>query len=105
MSLAETINDVLVEHLAPARLDIINESHKHNVPAGSESHFKVTVVSNEFENMGLVPRHRTVNKLLADLLAGPIHALSLHTYTLSEWQERGEQVPASPPCRGGSKQA
>ena len=105
MSLAETINDTLVEHLAPARLDIVNESHKHNVPDGSESHFKVTVVSQNFEGIGLVPRHRMVNKLLADLLAGPVHALSLHTYTLKEWQDRGEQVPASPPCRGGSKHA
>jgi stress-induced morphogen len=30
-------------------LDVVNESHKHNVPKGSESHFNVLVVSDAFE--------------------------------------------------------
>jgi len=36
-------------------------------------------------------------------LAGPVHALALHTYTLSEWQQRHGEAPLSPPCLGGSK--
>lgn len=105
MSLNDTINDIIVEHLSPARLDIVNESHMHNVPPGSESHFKLTVVTDGFNDMGLVARHRQINKLLSELLAGPIHALSLHTFTVSEWEAKGEKVPNSPPCLGGSKQA
>jgi len=101
MSVAQTINDTLVDALSPVHLDIINESNNHNVPANSETHFKVIVVSNAFIDNSLVQRHRIINKLLADQLAGPVHALSLHTHTETEWSDKGGLVPDSPPCRGG----
>ena len=72
------------------------------MPAGSESHFRVVVVSEQFNDKALLARHRTVNKVLAEELAGAIHALALHTYTASEWSARGEQANASPDCHGGS---
>ena len=103
MSVAAEINDLLVDALAPRRLDVIDESHRHNVPPGAESHFKLVIVADAFEGEGLVARHRRVNRLLADQLAGPVHALGLHTHTPAEWSARGESVPASPPCRGGAK--
>ncbi len=102
MSTASTIHDILVDALAPARLDVIDESHRHNVPDGAESHFKLVIVSDAFDGEGLVARHRRVNRLLAEQLAGSVHALGLHTHTPDEWRERGESVPASPPCRGGA---
>lgn len=101
MSVAITINDILVDALAPVHLDVINESDQHNVPANSETHFKVVVVSAAFTDQSLVQRHRAINKLLQAQLAGPVHALSLHTHTESEWLEKGGVVPSSPPCRGG----
>ncbi len=101
MKTATVINDILVEALAPIRLDVINESHMHNVPAGSESHFKLVVVSDQFDSKNLIARHRIINKLLADQLKNDIHALSMHTYTSAEWNERGGDVPVSPPCMGG----
>lgn len=101
MSTAEQINDILVDALAPLRLDVINESHMHNVPDGSESHFKLVVVSDAFDGANLVARHRTINRLLAEQLQGGVHALSMHTHTPAEWQARGGQVPESPPCMGG----
>ena len=84
-------------------LDVANESHMHSVPKNSETHFKVTVVSAAFEGKTLVARHRLVNGLLKDELAGGVHALSIHAYTPSQWSERGGEIPQSPPCRGGSK--
>jgi BolA protein len=101
MSVASDIHNTLVDALSPVHLDVINESHQHNVPPGSESHFKVIVVSGAFEGESLVSRHRSINQLLAAQLTGPVHALSLHTHTSEEWQQKGETVPASPPCRGG----
>jgi len=101
MSTADKINDILVDALAPLRLDVINESHMHNVPPGSESHFKLVIVSASFEGGNLVARHRMVNKLLAEQLQNGIHALSMHTHTPQEWEARGGQVPESPPCLGG----
>lgn len=103
MSVADQINDLVVDALAPIRLDVIDESHRHNVPEGAESHFKLVIVSDAFEGEGLVARHRRVNRLLAAQLDGPVHALGLHTHTPAEWAARGESVPPSPPCRGGSK--
>ena len=88
--------------LDPAHLEVVNESHMHNVPEGSESHFKVTVVSDQFDGKMLVARHRMVNQLLADELAGSVHALALHTKTPDEWFEQGGQTTESPLCKGGS---
>lgn len=99
----ETIHDKLVDALAPAALEVIDESHMHAVPKGAESHFKVVVVTDRFEGVPLVQRHRRVNEVLKDELAGKIHALSVHAYTPAQWTARGEVIPASPPCRGGSK--
>lgn len=104
MIVATEINDLLVEGLSPIRLDVINESHMHNVPDGSESHFKLVIVSDVFTDKNLVARHRSVNRLLADVLSNKIHALSMHTYTPAEWQQRGGEVPESPPCQGGKAQ-
>ena len=101
MTTAAQINDILVDQLAPIRLDVVNESHMHNVPAGSESHFKLVIVSDAFAENALIARHRMVNKLLAEQLSGGVHALSMHTYTTQEWAARGGEVPQSPPCLGG----
>lgn len=103
MSTAAEIHDLVVDALSPVRLDVIDESHRHNVPEGAESHFKLVIVSDAFEGESLVARHRRVNRLLADHLAGSVHALGLHTHTSAEWRARGESVPPSPPCRGGAK--
>jgi BolA protein len=81
---------------------VVNESGGHNVPRGSESHFKVVVVAQEFAGQRLLARHRRVNAVLADELARSIHALALHTYTEAEWRERFGTAPMSPPCQGGS---
>jgi len=100
MSVRERIEQKISDALAPSALEIVDETDRHNVPPGSESHFRVTVVSTTFEGAGLVARHRRVNHLLADELAGPVHALALHTYTPGEWAARGG-APTSPPCLGG----
>ena len=89
--------------LDPEYLDVINESYMHNVPPGSESHFKVIIVSPAFKDMGRIQRHQRMNSLLAEELAGPVHALSMETFTTPEWEARKGQKLESPLCRGGSK--
>jgi len=98
----QTIISKLEKALSPEHLEVINESHMHNVPDGSESHFKVIIVSDEFKDKMLVARHRMVNKVLEEELKGSIHALALHTMTMEEWFEKGKAAE-SPPCEGGSK--
>ena len=102
MSVAEKIETKLAEALEPAHLVVENESSNHNVPAGSESHFRVVVVAAGFEGRRLIERHRMVNAVLSDELAGPVHALALHTYTEADWKARFGAAPMSPPCLGGS---
>lgn len=103
MSIQQAIENKLTEALSPQHLEVLNESHLHNVPPGSESHFKVTVVTERFEGQRLVARHRMINSLLAEELAGAVHALALHTLTPDEYFERAGRVPDSPLCHGGSK--
>ena len=100
MTIESTLKTRLEQAFAPTTLQVINESDRHNVPPGSESHFKVVIVSDGFEGARKVQRHQRIYAEVNDLLAGPIHALALHTYTTTEWQERGGP-PQSPNCLGG----
>lgn len=97
------IEKKLAETFSPLHLEVINESDNHNVPEGSESHFKVIVVSPEFAEKNLLARHRMINAVLADELKNSIHALAIHTYTEDEWKEESNGAPMSPPCLGGGK--
>jgi len=101
-SIQNQLQGRLEAHFSPVFAEIVNESHMHNVPPGSESHFKVTLVSDRFEGLRLVKRHQEVYGLLTDLMQGPIHALALHTMTASDWKATGT-VPDSPDCRGGGR--
>ena len=101
MKRIDLIRQKLTDAFQPFHLEVIDESGNHNVPEGSESHFKVTLVTNTFEGQGLVQRHRAVNRTLADELANGIHALALHTMTPDEWYEKQGESPESPPCLGG----
>ncbi|OLO06051.1 BolA family protein [Salinicola socius] len=89
--------------LEPVRMTVENESHMHHVPPDSETHFKVTLVSERFAGLMPVKRHQLIYSLLADELAGPVHALALHLYTPQQWSARGEARPDSPNCRGGGR--
>lgn len=105
MTTQEIIQQKLQAAFSPMHLEVINESDNHNVPKGSESHFKVVLVSQAFEGESLLARHRQVNKVLADELQGGVHALALHTMSPEDWFNHGGTVPESPQCLGGSKQS
>ena len=102
MSLQAQIEEVLTAEFHPHFLLVENESHRHSSGKGGDSHFKVTIVGDCFQNQSLVNRHRAVQKTLKPLTSN-VHALGLHTYTATEWQARAEEIPDSPACGGGSK--
>ena len=97
----QAIVNKLSRDLDPSTLDVTNESFMHSVPEGSESHFKLVVVSEKFESKRLVQRHQMIYALLRDELAGPVHALAIHTYTSKEWYLKEQGAPDSPKCHGG----
>ncbi|QCU89663.1 BolA family protein [Thiomicrorhabdus sediminis] len=95
------IEQIITDRFQIAFMQLDNESHMHSGPA-SESHFKLTLVSEDFIGQNKVKRHQAVYKALVELMP-QFHALALHTYTPQEWQEKGGHIPLSPKCAGGSK--
>jgi BolA protein len=95
--------------LEPAFLEVVNESHMHSVPKGSETHFKVVVVSARFEGLSPVRRHQLVYGTLAVEMSeaagkvgkGRIHALAITSRTPAEWLASPE-ANTSPKCLGGN---
>ncbi|XP_034175092.1 DNA-binding transcriptional regulator BolA isoform X2 [Osmia lignaria lignaria] len=72
-----SIRKKLMGSLNPSYIEIINESYMHNVPKGSETHFKVIVVSDKFTDKPLLKRHQMINNLLQVELENGVHALSI----------------------------
>lgn len=103
MNIQTQIEQKIQQALQPDVLEVVNESHMHNVAPGSESHFKVTVVSEQFKGKMLIARHRQINGILAEELDGRIHALALHTMTPEEYFGKAGKVAESPQCMGGGK--
>jgi BolA protein len=88
MTIADSIESKLKHALAPAELDIEDESHKHAGHAGwqpgGETHFRVRVTSDAFTGKSRVERHRMVHSALQEELATKIHALALELKTPEE---------------------
>ena len=80
-AVADLIRDKLTSAFSPERIDVSDDSAKHAGHAGAreggESHFSVALVSAAFAHKTRVERQRMVNQVLAEELAGPVHALSI----------------------------
>ena len=87
---------LLAFSIPEACLEIVDESSQHAGHAGAkgvsspsgETHFKVRVVSDSFEGLRTIDRHRLVYVVLEEELVGPVHALSLETLTPEEEAKR-----------------
>lgn len=82
MTTRDRIMQKLTTAFAPARLEVVDESHQHAGHAGSrpggETHYRVHIVSEAFQGKSRVERHRMVNETLSGELAGGVHALAIH---------------------------
>lgn len=90
MQVRAVMEKKLTESLAPLRLVIQDDSAKHarhahrmsepgHADSIGETHFRIEIVSAAFEGKSRIERHRMVNAVLADELAGPIHAMQIVT--------------------------
>ncbi|MDX1575062.1 MAG: BolA family protein [Kiloniellales bacterium] len=81
MTVAETIAAKLTAAFQPERLEVLDESHKHEGHGGwregGETHFHVTLVAEAFAGRSRLERQRAVYAALAEELAGPVHALQV----------------------------
>lgn len=80
-SVTDLIRDKLTRAFAPSRLEVVDDSARHAGHAGAreggESHFNVVIEAPAFAGVGRVARQRQVHAVLAEELAGPVHALSV----------------------------
>lgn len=97
MSIQTQIEDRLRKKFRVQELRITNESRRHRLDPGGETHFRVLLVAPEFEGQGLVARHRSIYEALAEEMAAGIHALTLELRTPIEWEKDPARV-SSPPC-------
>jgi BolA protein len=78
----------LTQRLAPARLEIEDESHRHAGHAGhrpgGETHFRLFIVSAAFAGLSRVARQRLVFDAVKEELAERVHALSMTTLAPGE---------------------
>jgi BolA protein len=90
MSVQKIMESKLAAELSPQVLEVINESHEHagHLHGGTDTHFKVIIVSSVFEGVRSVARHQMIYKILADEMNNPVHALVMQLYTPGEWQQR-----------------
>lgn len=84
-SIENKIINTLNECMNISSLKILNESFMHNVPEGAESHFKIVIVSNDFNNLSHIQRHKLVYKHL-DTIMNDIHALSIQSFNDEEFK-------------------
>lgn len=85
-AVARSMEAKLQASLSPSRLELRDESARHqgHAHAGVESHFDLTVESAAFAGLGRLARQRLVLRVLADELAGPVHALSIRALAPGE---------------------
>jgi BolA protein len=81
MSVAESIEQKLREALSPTLLQVTDDSHQHaghsGARPGGETHFTVKITANAFAGLNRVAQQRLVYKILAEEMAGPVHALAI----------------------------
>jgi BolA family transcriptional regulator, general stress-responsive regulator len=93
VTVADRIREKLEAALKPTRLVIHNDSHLHAghqhpgaAPRGEETHFRLEIVSANFSGESRVARQRRVYAILAEELAGPVHALQLSLWAPDEYK-------------------
>jgi BolA protein len=87
-AVAETIHEKLSAAFSPIRLEVVDDSARHNGHAGArpggQSHFNVVIEAAAFEGLGRLQRQRAVYGALSEELAGPVHALSVQALAPGE---------------------
>ena len=75
---ADDIKQSIIEKLECEFIEILGEDGVH---------FEGTIVSRLFEGLNRVKQHQMVFNALGDKMKSDIHALSIKTYTLNEWNQ------------------
>lgn len=52
---------------------------------GTKDHWEAVIVSEAFSGKSRIEQHQMVYRALGELMAGPVHALALKTYSPESW--------------------
>ena len=91
-SRSETIDGMLRDAFNPTELLVKDQSHLHEGHAGAKEgkgHFDVTVVSEQFDGLNRIARHRLVYDALGSFMESDVHALRITALSPAERQARG----------------
>lgn len=105
----DLIEKTLIDNFDPTKIEIINDSNNHSVKEGSETHFRIYIVSEKFKNKTKVQTHQEIYKLfineMGDKNLNKLHALSIFSYTPEEYEKNksGLHEKISPVCTGKNK--
>lgn len=98
-TIRDSIITRLTTHFNPSRLEVINESAGHSSSnATPESHFRIFIVSDKFEKLNRVQRHREIFACIKEEVE-KTHAIGITAHSTSEVSSE-EGAPKSPPCVG-----
>lgn len=92
---------ILQVAIPDAEVYLENESHTHSVPKGSETHFKLLIVSDQFIGLSKVARQRLVYSHLGAEFKSGLHALALRAVSFEERDNGQGENFVSPECLGG----
>lgn len=92
MTTANILRQRLTGGLAPAHLELQDDTHLHAGHAEAGGHFTALIVSTKFEGQPLVQRHRMVYAAVGDLMGDQVHALSMETLTPDEWRQTSQHI-------------
>ncbi len=105
MKFENSIREKIERVIQPDYFELENESRNHSVPPNSETHFRILLVAQFFEDMSRVERARKMHELLSEELSGGVHALSERMFTPAEWDKLrdAQKLMISPLCLGAKK--
>lgn len=86
-SRVEVIEQMLVEAFSPVDLLVKDQSHLHAGHEGAKDgkgHFDVRIVSEKFDGLNRIARHRLVYDALGGFMATDVHALRITAITPAE---------------------
>jgi len=96
MDLKQQIEQKLIKAFDPVHLEVIDESHEHKMPRGSQTNFSAVVVSEYYLGKSRHERHTKVYRALLKELDGLIKTFTVRTYDTRQWQGRECFLPSAP---------
>ena len=83
----EEIRRRLEEAFQPQSLVVEDEGHKHIGHEGAKDgrgHFRVVIVADAFNGLGMIARHRAIYQQMGSLMQSDIHALAIEAFAGDE---------------------